>query len=308
MSRLRGAAQLLDNLPMNRRQFLAAAAAAPMTAQSFRVIDPHVHVWKTDPRYPWAKETTNPPSEDATPETLLKLMDANGVAGTVIVQYIGYRWDNSYARDAIRRYPKKFQGVARVNPEDPAAPDHLHRLVAEEGWRGVRLSPAANASGDWIGGPLMPPLWRRAEQLKAPMLILTTTPRLPQVAKLIEQHPALDISIDHMADCPPDRPDELKKLLDLARYPRVYVKISHTWSLSKQEYPYRDTHDQVKKVYDAFGPQRLMWGTDWPLVERHCGYAKAQAIVREELKFLNGEDKRWLLGGTVERLWPFPSA
>jgi predicted TIM-barrel fold metal-dependent hydrolase len=84
------------------------------------------------------------------------------------------------------------------------------------------------------------------------------------------------------------------------------VKISHTWSLSKQEYPYRDTHDQVKKVYDAFGPRRLMWGTDWPLVERACGYAKAQAIVREELTFLNEEDKRWILGRTVERLWPFP--
>jgi predicted TIM-barrel fold metal-dependent hydrolase len=293
---------------MTRRQFTGSAAAIPLAAQSnpsLRVIDPHVHVWKNDPRYPWAKETTNPPKEDATPETLLKLMEANGVAGTVIVQYIGYRWDNAFARDAIRQYPKKFQGVCRVNPESPAAPDDLEKLVKEERWRGVRLSPAANASGDWIAGPLMPPLWRRAQQLKVPMLILTTTPRLPQVGKLIEQHPDLDVCIDHMADCPPERPDELKKLLDLARYPRVFVKISHTWTISKQPYPYADTHDQVKKVYDAFGPRRVMWGTDWPLVERACGYAKALAIVRDEMKFFNDEDKRWILGRTVERLWPF---
>jgi predicted TIM-barrel fold metal-dependent hydrolase len=294
---------------MTRREFTGSAAALPLTAQSkpFRVIDPHVHVWKTDPKYPWAKETTNPPKEDATGETLLKLMEANGVIGTVIVQYIGYRWDNSYARDVIRRYPKKFLGVCRVNPESPAAPDDLERLVKEEGWRGVRLSPSANASGDWIGGPLMPPLWRRTQQLKIPLLMLTSTTRLPQTGKLIEQHPDMDVCIDHMADCPLGRPEELQKLLDLARYPRVFVKISHTWSISKEEYPYRDTHDQVKKVYDAFGPQRLMWGTDWPLVERACGYAKAQAIVRDEMKFLNDEDKRWILGRTVERLWPFPA-
>jgi predicted TIM-barrel fold metal-dependent hydrolase len=65
----------------------------------YRIIDPHVHVWKRDPRYPWAKETTKPPDRDATPEMLLDLMKANGVAKTVIIQVIHYRWDNSYLAD-----------------------------------------------------------------------------------------------------------------------------------------------------------------------------------------------------------------
>lgn len=137
------------------------------------------------------------------------------------------------------------------------------------------------------------------------MTVLTQTSRLPQVGRLIEQFPDLDVVIDHMADCPLDRPEELKKLLDLARYPRVFVKVSHTWSISKQEYPYRDTHAQVKKLYDTFGPRRLMWGTDWPLVENKCGYAKALALVRDEMGFLNAEDKRWMLARTIERVWPF---
>jgi predicted TIM-barrel fold metal-dependent hydrolase len=234
-------------------------------------------------------------------------MQANGVAHTVIIQYIGYRWDNSYARDVIRQHKGKFQGVCRVNPESPAAPDDLSRLVEYEGWRGVRISPAANASGDWIRGPLMPPLWRRTQHLRVPMTVLTSTSRLPDIAVLVERHPDLDVVIDHMADCPPGQPAELKKLLDLARFPRVFVKVSHTWSISKQSYPYADTHEQVKKLYDAFGPQRLMWGTDWPLVERHCGYARALAMVRDEMKFLNDEDKRWMLAKTIERLWPFPA-
>ncbi len=293
---------------MTRRQFTTLAAGAPAAAQvpaRFRVVDPHVHAWKRDPRYPWAKETTNPPAEDALPETLLDLMAANGVSHTVIVHVIHYRWDNRYARDVVRQYPQKFVGVCRVNPENPGAPDDLTRLVREDGFRGVRLSPAGGPAGDWIRGPLMPPLWRRAQDLKIPMTVLTSTTRLPNVAPLIERHADLDVVIDHMADCPADQPGELKKLLDLARFPRVYVKVSHTWSISKQAYPYSDSLEQVRKIYDVFGPRRLMWGTDWPLVERHCGYARALALVRDEMKFLSEEDKRWMLGRTVERLWPF---
>jgi predicted TIM-barrel fold metal-dependent hydrolase len=276
-----------------------------MLNRHYPIIDPHVHVWKHDPRYPWAKETTHPPEKNATPDMLLELMGANGVARTVIIQVIHYRWDNSYAADVLRHYPKYFRGVARVNPESPAAPDDLSRLVEEQGFQGVRLSPAADASGDWIRGPLMPPLWKRCQDLKVPMTILTAINRMPDISVLADKFPDLTIVIDHMADCPADRPDELKKLQALARYPRIFVKVSHTWSVSKEPYPYRDAQEQVHRLYDSFGPQRLMWGTDWPLVEAHCGYAKALAMVRDEMKFLNEEDKRWMLSRTVERVWKF---
>lgn len=291
---------------VNRREWLAALAAAGAARPSYRIIDPHVHVWVRDPKYPWARETTNPPAEDATPEMLLALMKANGVEKTVIIQVIHYRWDNSYLADVLRRYPQYFKGVARVNPEDPAAPDHLSSLMALPGFHGVRISPAGDARGDWIRGPLMPPLWKRCLELGVPMTVLAPVTRMPDVAALVEKFPGLTVVIDHMADCPLDRPEQLAKLLALARYPKVFVKISHTWSLSKQPYPYRDAQEQVKRLYDVFGPQRLMWGTDWPLVERHCGYAKALALVRDEMKFLSEEDKSWILSKTVERVWPFP--
>jgi predicted TIM-barrel fold metal-dependent hydrolase len=292
---------------LNRREWLSGAAGAAISsgATSYRVIDPHVHVWVNDPKYPWAKETTQPPREDATPEMLLALMKANGVAKTVIIQVIHYRWDNSYLADVLKKYPQHFQGVARVNPEDPAAPDHLSRLVGEQGFRGVRISPSADARGDWFRGPLMPPLWRRTLDLKVPMTVLAPVTRMPDAARLIEKYPDLTVVIDHMADCPLDQPQELAKLLALQRYPKVFVKISHTWSLSKHEYPYRDSQEQVKRLYDVFGPRRLMWGTDWPLVERHCGYAKALALVRDEMRFLSDDDKSWVLSKTVEQVWPF---
>ena len=283
----------------------ALAASAALGIEKYRIIDPHVHIWKRDPKYPWAKETTNPPDYDATPETLLDLMKANEVEKTVVVQVIHYRWDNSYLADVLKKYPTYFQGVARVNPESPAAPDDLSRLVEQQKFRGVRISPAANAAGDWISGPLMPPLWKRCETLKVPMLVLTAITRIPDVEKLIEKFPGLTVVIDHMADSPLDKPDQLNMLLALKRYPKVFVKISHTWSLSKQPFPYTDSQAQVKRLYDAFGPQKLMWGTDWPLVENHCGYAKALSVVRDEMKFLSADDKSWILSKTIERAWPF---
>src|SRR5439155_17990110 len=108
------------------------------------------------------------------------------------------------------------------------------------GFRGVRISPAADASGDWIHGPLMPPLWKRCYDLKVPMTVLTPIDRLADVANLIEKFPDLTVVIDHMADCPLGQPSELDKLTALVRYPNVFVKISNMWSLSHQPYPYPD--------------------------------------------------------------------
>jgi L-fuconolactonase len=287
-----------------RRTFLATTTVNLMAAD-YRIIDPHVHVWKHDPAFPFA-QGANVPARDAAPETLLEKMKANGVARTVIIQVIHYRYDNSYLASVLKQYPNVFQGVARVDPLNPEAPDHLSKLT-EHGFRGVRLSPAGNATGDWFHGPLMPPLWKRCEQLKAPMTVLAPISRMPEVGFLLEKLPDLTVVIDHMADCPVDQPAELEKLIALKRFPKLFVKVSHTWSLSKQQYPWADSQEHVKRLYDAFGPQRLMWATDWPIVENTAGatYEKALSVVRDEMKFLNAEDKSWMLSKTIERVWPF---
>jgi predicted TIM-barrel fold metal-dependent hydrolase len=290
---------------MTRRELLlGAAVASAKAAAGYRIIDPHVHIWTHDRRYPWARETTNPPARNATPEMLLELMKANGVDRAVLVQYIGYRWDNRYVADTVQRYPHYFRGVARVNPLDAASPDILSKLT-EEGFRGVRLSPGAGPDGDWIRGNLMAPLWKRAQMLQVPMQILAPISRMPDISVLADHHPELTVVIDHMADCPVDAAAELGKLIALARYPKVFVKISHTWSLSRQPYPYLDAQEHAKRLYDAFGPRRLMWGTDWPLVEERASYRQALTVVRDNMKFLNKEDKRWILAKTIERVWPF---
>ena len=295
-----------------RRRFLAqsagviAAATLSSKAETHRaplLIDSHVHVFERNAQFPYAPGA-HPPAEDATPEKLLGLMHENGVARTVLIQVIHYKWDNRYLLSVLKRYPGKFQGVCRVNPEDPAAPDHLSELTAQ-GFRGVRISPAADASGDWIRGALMPPLWRRCGELKVPMQVLLPATRLTDLVPLIEANRELDVVIDHMADCPLDRPDLLQRLLDLARYPRVYIKISDMWTLSKQPYPYPDAQEQVKKLLDHFGAQRLMWDTNWPVSLAQLPYAKTVELYRDHLDFLTRAEHEEVLSKTVQRIWPF---
>ena len=270
-----------------------------------RIIDPHVHVWKNDPAFPWPAENAKPPSEDRTAEDLLALMDAHGVEKTVLVQVIHYRWDNSYVADVIKRYPDKFMGVGRVNPEDPAAADHVSMWTEEHGLHGVRLSPARDASEDWFTSSAMDPIFARAQDLGIPMLILTGPKRLPDLARLLDKYPELDTVIDHMADVHPDDAEGRKLLADMARYPRVYAKISHTWSISRNGYPWADTHDLVQEVYQNFGAQRISWGTDWPVCLGKAEYGQTLSAVRDEMKFFSPEDLEWVLGKTALTLWNF---
>src|SRR6476646_1781483 len=112
---------------ITRRALLTGAALSPFMAD-YRIIDPHVHVWKHDPAFPFA-EGVNAPARDAAPETLLEHMKTNGVARTFLIQYIAYRWDNRYVASVMKKYPGTFHAVARVNPEDAGNADHLSKLT-----------------------------------------------------------------------------------------------------------------------------------------------------------------------------------
>jgi L-fuconolactonase len=111
--------------------------------------------------------------------------------------------------------------------------------------------------------------------------------------------------IDHMADCPLDQPEKLELLLHLARYPRVFVKISHMWSLAKLPYPYPDAALQVKRLCEHFTAARVMWGTDWPISLKELSYAQAVALYRDHLSYQSAADREQILWRTANSIWPF---
>ncbi len=291
---------------MNRRIFLGGTTSALLAApKRFQLVDSHVHVWKRDSKFPYA-DGARDPGDDRTPEMLLENMRANGVERTVIIQVLYYMFDNSYARYVVNRYPQHFVAVCRVDPRSSGAPDDLSRLVKEEKFQGVRISPNGTPPGEWFSDEsLMVPLWKRCQQLKTPMTVLMPIEKAPIAQKWIEKFPDLTVVIDHMADCPADRPQELEKLLALAQYPKVFVKVSHSWLLSKQSYPWMDAQEQIKRIYDKFGPRRMMWGTDWPMCEPKTTYASTLTQLRDDTKFLNDTDKEWILGKTAQQIWKF---
>lgn len=266
------------------------------------IIDPHVHVWTDDPAYPTADGLKLPPY-DGRVETLLERMNENGVEKTVLVQVIQYRWDNRYTADCLKRYPGTFEGVCRVDPESPSAADDLSKWVTERGFRGVRLSPWVGNDGSWWEG--QEPLWKRADELGVPMCVLTSADHLPDVERWARRFESVQVCIDHMAWPPVDDPGPIENLLSMADLPNVFVKISGVWGVTKEDYPYTDTHANVKRTYDAFGPERLMWGTDWPMSNPKCGYTGALELITKHYDFLNADDREWILRKTVLKLWPF---
>jgi L-fuconolactonase len=172
------------------------------------VVDSHVHVWANGQEFPkpW-NPVASLPNGDASVESLQDQIRKESVSAAVLVQYIGYLWDNEYVARAIAARPDIFAGVCRVDPENPAAPDTLSQLVEGRGFQGVRVSLSAPSGQDWMNGPLAHPLFKRASELRIPVVVLTNASRLPDLIELLDRNPDVDVVIDHFADCDTASPE-----------------------------------------------------------------------------------------------------
>lgn len=271
-----------------------------------QIIDSHVHIWTHQPEFPWSAEEQDIPTVNAHPDDLIEQFRENGIERAVLVQYIKYRWDNRYAAHVMKTCPSLFMGVCRVDPQNPGSPDHLSYWTEEHGFHGVRLSPELDARGDWFTGPLMVPLFKRAADLNVPVIILTLPGRLDDLAKIIERVPDVNIVIDHLADCLDQPGVNIQKLLNFARFPRVFLKLGHNAQGSSQDYPWCDTHSALEKVFQQFGANRIMWGSDWPFSLRQMTYAQSLGYIKNEVKFLTPEEREWVTSKTALQIWRFP--
>jgi predicted TIM-barrel fold metal-dependent hydrolase len=273
------------------------------------IIDSHLHVWSDDEsRYPFG-EVSRPASGDgASVELLNEHMAKAGVDKAVIVQPIHYLYDNRYVAECLARFPGRFAAVALVDPTDAEAPDNLEELVLEKGFGGMRLHLSRQADPAALAALDQDRLWRRVEELNVCLIVLGKAAELPALEPIVGRFPGVNVVLDHLGGPPvgeePPHP-LLGNVLRMAKYPNVYVKVSNMNRLSRLPYPHRDTHDMVRRIYDAFGPERLMWGTDFPHVLAAGGYLPALELTRDELGFLNDDDKEWLFSRTVRKVWKF---
>jgi predicted TIM-barrel fold metal-dependent hydrolase len=275
------------------------------------VIDTHMHAWVLDwDRYPFSppEKSIQKPEQPNSVEEVVETMQRHGVDYTVLVQVRYYGWDNRYLVESLRRYPKKFAVQGLIDPESPHSPEYLKGLMKDSGFSGVRLSPSYDPNQTWLNSPASYPLWRKAQELGAVFNFLIREAQVPQLADMAERFPRVPVVVDHMG-YPDISKGPPRNLLALARFPNVYVKVTEFYNHSvTKQYPYADVLPTVRAVYDAFGPQRLLWGTGFTrgeLVGR-IPYGKELELIRERVPFLTEADKEWILGRTALKLWPFP--
>lgn len=282
------------------------------------VIDTHMHVWSDDPRrFPFAhpyEPKYVPPNIPASVERVLKEMDAHGVSHCVLVQTINHGWDNRYLAYCLKAHPGRFRGQALIDPTAPDVAAKLGEVMKVPGMAGVRFSPMYYKGKDgWLDAKASDALWKKAEETGAVFNFFIAAEQLPRLENMVRRHPRVKVVIDHLARVRVGEKEEeadTKKLLALAKYPNVYVKVSELMVLSaSKKYPYRDTWPLVKKVHKAFGADRLLWGTGFPGATRaQAGRPTLEeelALVRKEIPFFTAEDRAKMLGKNAAKLWGF---
>ena len=271
------------------------------------IIDTHLHVWSDDAeRYPFAEGRAQVGGGSV--ELLNQTMDEVGVDKAVIVQPIYYLFDNRYVADCLRRFPGRFAAIGLVDPKAPDAPDRLEKLVREDGFGGLRIhSSRLDHPSEWAA-PDQDLLWRRSEELGTCFIVHGPAANLPHLEPIIGRFPQVPVVLDHIGGAPTDEEPPfplLSHVLDLARFPKVYVKFTPQAHKSELPFPHADTFPAFRRIYDAFGPQRLMWGTNFPGVMKGVGYGPALEMFRDHVDFLTDDDKAWLFHRTALQVWSF---
>jgi L-fuconolactonase len=279
---------------------------------TFSIVDIHPHIISDDEnRYPpaplfgkrsdWSKE------RPTTVETLIAAMDEAGVARAAVVHSsTTYGFDNSYVVDGCAKYAERLVAVGSVDVLRADAPQVI-RGWAERGLAGLRLFTGGSTKDfdpSELDDPRSFPAWELCGELGLPMCIQTGPIGLPQVTALARRFPNVRIVLDHLAR--PEVADgapyaKAQSLFDLAELPNIYLKLTpRIFGDVKKDQASAETF--FPRVVDAFGAQRLAWGSNYPTSPGTL--ADILATAQAGLACLSEADRAWIFGDTARRLYP----
>jgi len=270
-------------------------------------IDAQVHAYERDhPGRPWAAVLVGPP--EVTGDDMVAAMDAVGVDGALLVSpFTMYRYDASYAIDIQAAHPDRFGLIKPVDPTDPAVVETIADWAAQEGAVAIRLMLVDGVSND-PDDPGIQRVLDAAARHALPVNLLCWG-RLEQVAKLAAGKPNTSLVVDHLGlrqpftpPAPPEPFADLPQLLDLAGYENVTVKISGACTLSHEPFPYDDLWDPLGRIFDKFGFNRCMWGTDWTRAVNLLTYEQGVEPFRLTDRISDSE-RADLMGRTLQRVY-----
>ena len=272
-------------------------------------IDTHVHVWQLDDTHrPAPDGKIRPPKGPAPVEWLLEDMAAYDIEHCVLVQSSAFGWDNSYVVECLERYPGRFKAIGLVDPLSPSNAEDLRHWM-RRGLSGFRLHPVYYPDDAcWVDAPAHDSLWEAAVETGAILQFHMRPQHAPALARMLARHPDVRAIVDHLGKPdvtePPPYPS-FQPVLDLARFPLVWMKIGDYQIASKQPYPWRDTFPFVALLKEAFGADRMLWGTGYPTTARLVPLQQALDYVYKELPCLTPEDQAKIMGSTPKALFGF---
>jgi predicted TIM-barrel fold metal-dependent hydrolase len=261
------------------------------------IVDAQVHIWSSGkPTNPNHRQVPVYSKDDA-----LREMAEGGVDAAVI--HPPASWDphaNELAVEAARQHPDRFAILGNFPVERPESRALIDGWTQRPGMLGLRFVFLQPHQRSWPTDGTLDWLWPAAERAGLPVA-LHAHAFMPTVGHVAERHPRLKLIVDHLGRASGVKDDaaweSLPEMLALARYPNVAVKATGAPSYSSQPYPYRNIHDPLRRIYDAFGPARLFWGTD--ITRMPCSWRQCVSLFTEELPWLRGRDQELVMGRAV---------
>jgi L-fuconolactonase len=275
------------------------------------IFDSQVHAYERNhPGRPWVG-TLHGPAE-VTGDQMVAAMDAVGVDGAVLVSpFSMYRYDASYAIEVFPAHPSRFRLVKPVDPTDPGVADTIADWASAKGTVGIRIFLRDAVSTD-PADPAINRVLATAAQHSLPVNVACTG-RLDQARQLAARNPNTRMVIDHLGLPQPHEPPppaepfaDLPKLLAMAAHDNVAVKISGACTLAHEPFPYKDIWDPLVRIFDAFGFDRCMWGTDWTRAVGLLTYKQGVDAFRITDR-LSASDRATLMGDTLARIYNWSS-
>lgn len=281
----------------------------PQSSTSMNYIDAHSHVWTPDTaHYPLAAGFRRADMAPAsfTAEELQEHMKTAGVNRVVLIQMSFYGYDNRYMLDCIRRYPEVFRGVAVIDQNAKNPEEEMARLKPL-GVTGFRIYPKDQPIARWLDTEGLRKMFAFGAKENLAMCCLINPDALPALDRACQEFADAPVVIDHICRIGVSgkiNEADVDALCKMAKHKNVSVKLSAFYALGQKKPPYLDLVPLIRRVYDAFGPQRLMWATDCPFQVVDHTYKQSIDLIQHGLEFLTNDDREWILRKTAERvLW-----
>jgi predicted TIM-barrel fold metal-dependent hydrolase len=274
-------------------------------------IDAHSHVWTPDiAHYPLAADFTvaDMQPRSFTAGELLAQCRPAGVGRVNLIQMSYYGFDNRYMLDMIKLHPERFVGTAIVDPLS-ADPAKAMLELATKGVTAFRIQPrySKQPSKTWLEPLGYEAMFATAAKTGQSLSSLIDVDGFPEVDRMCRRFPDTSVIIDHLGRIGAGpvgaiRDADVDALCALAKHPKISVKVGAFYALGKKTPPYLDLVPLIKRVVQAFGPDRCMWESDCPFQLVKDRYTDSIALVRDHLDWLAKDDRDWLLFRTAEQI------